>query len=136
MLPERLLLFTCLNKRSQTVGKRFLSRTSQLPKTGGRHYRLWSMPGDFVYRKEIIAKQHTMKWHPGLNTGIDDDRNIYSLCDGIMIITEEKFDPDWTHPLVKHIYKKNDVDMAPSYMRYLHVIPKRRISEFKLIDLV
>lgn len=135
MLVEGLLI-RCTNKSIKIAGNRFISRSSQLPKTAGKHYRLWSMPGDFVFRKEVLAKQHTMKWHPGLNAGIDDDRTIYSLCDGILIITEEKFDPDWTHPLVNHIYKKDELDLAPSYKRYLHVIPKRRISEFKLIDLV
>lgn len=78
-----------------------------------------------------------MKWHPGLNVGIGNDRMIYALCDGVMIITEEKFDPDWQHPLVAEVYKDQDGnEVPPEYKRYIHVIPKKRIPEFKLVDLV
>lgn len=95
------------------------------------------MPGDEVLYKDILARQYTMKWHPGLNAGIDEHRTIYALCDGIMIITEDKFDPDWSYPLVKEVYIKSDGrKLAPLYKRYVHVIPKKRIPEFKLIDVV
>jgi len=77
-----------------------------------------------------------MKWHPGLNAGIDDHRTIYALCDGVMIITEEKFNPDWENHIVNGIYKVGERERAPPYMRYINVIPRKRISEFKLIDLV
>jgi hypothetical protein len=75
-----------------------------------------------------------MYWHPGLNAGIDDERTIYALCDGVMVITEEKYNPDWDFPLVKQAYIVGDEKLAPPYKRYIHVIPKRRISEFKLVD--
>lgn len=120
----------------QSLVKRSLSRTSQRPRREPRHYRLWAMPGDYVLRKDILARQHTMKWHPGLNAGIDADRNIYALCEGVMIITEEHFDPDWLHPIVDKAYTKNSEKMAPQMSRYIHVLPKKRVSEFKLIDLV
>lgn len=94
------------------------------------------MPGDHVVRKEILARQYTMKWHPGLNAGIDESRNIYALCEGIMVITEENFDPDWSHPIVQKAYLKENEKFAPQMARYIHVIPKKKISEFKLIDLV
>lgn len=116
--------------------RRQLTYTSRQPRPQGKHYRLWAMPGDEVLRKDILARQHTMKWHPGLNAGIDEARTIYALCDGIMIITEDRFEPDWDHPLVKEIYTHNETKRAPLYKRYVHVIPKKRISEFKLIDVV
>lgn len=133
MFTKELLVNRTQRLLAQVVSKRYLAPTSQYPRPEKKHYRLWSVPGDFVYRKEILARQFTMKWHPGLNAGIDSDRSIYALCDGIMIVTEEKYDPDWDHPLVNEIYANG---MAPPYKRYIHVIPKRRISEFKLIDVV
>lgn len=126
-----------INQLPATVSKRFLTRTAQRPSREKKHYRLWSMPGEFVYRKEVLAKQWNIKWHPGLNVGIDHDKTIYSLCDGVMIITEEKFEPDYSHPLVDWFYKdKAGNECAPLYKRYISVIPKKRISEFKLVDLV
>lgn len=77
-----------------------------------------------------------MLWHPGLNVGIDNSRTIYALCDGIMTITEEQFEPDWDHPLVREVYMDKDEKLAPPYGRYIHVIPKKRLSEFKLIDAI
>lgn len=74
-----------------------------------------------------------MLWHPGLNAGIDSQRNIYALCDGIMIITEEKYNPDWNYELVKEVYKEG---REPPFKRYVHVIPKKSVSEFKLIDAI
>lgn len=62
---------------------------------------------------------------------------LYALRDGIMIITEEEFDPDWKHPLVKKVYMNRDEEKrAPGIVRYIHVIPRKRVSEFKLVDLV
>lgn len=120
----------------QSVSKRYLSRSSQRPRPQHKHYRLWAVPGDHVSRRDVLAKQWTMKWHPGLNVGIDADRVIYALCDGVMIITEEKYEPDYSHPVVKQAYMKEDEKMAPPYKRYINVIPKRNVSEFKLIDVV
>lgn len=120
----------------QVTNCRYLAKTSQQPRPQGKHYRLWAVPGDSVLYKDILAKQFTMKWHPGLNAGIDHDRTIYALCDGIMVITEENFNPDWKHPLVKEVYTRDDKELAPLYKRYINVIPKRRISEFKLVDVV
>lgn len=94
------------------------------------------MPGDHVRRKQILARQHTMLWHPGLNAGIDEMRNVYALCEGVMVITEDRFDPDWEHPIVKKAYMENNEKVAPQVCRYINVIPKRRVPEFKLIDLV
>lgn len=125
-----------VNNHLQNVSKRYLCKSSQRPRVRGGHYRLWSMPGDLVYRKELLAKQSNIKWHPGLNVGIDDNKSIYALCDGVIIITEDKFNPDWDHPLVNHYYKDDEHKRAPLYMRYIHVIPKKRVSEFKLVDLV
>lgn len=121
----------------QLLSKRSLAKTSQQPRPEPKHYRLWAVPGDFVRRKEVLAKQFTMKWHPGLHVGIQEDRMLYALRDGIMIITEEEFDPDWKHPLVKKVYMNRDEEKrAPGIVRYIHVIPRKRVSEFKLVDLV
>lgn len=136
MLPRGPALGLISRSTTQILSKRTLTRTSQQPRPEPKHYRLWAMPGDFVYRKDILAKQYTMKWHPGLNAGIDNERIIYALCDGVVVITEEKFEPDWDNHLVQEVYIKNDVKLPPQYARYIHVIPKKRISEFKLVDLI
>lgn len=119
-----------------SFSKRNLAKSSQAPKPEPKHYRLWAIPGDSVHQKEILARQWTFKWHPGLNAGIDENRTIYALCDGVMVITEEKFNPDWTNPIVQKVYMVGKEKRAPEYARYIHVIPKKRISEFKLVDLV
>ena len=119
------------------IVSRNLSKSNQRPNTEYKHYRLWSLPGMLVLHKDILAKQHTMYWHPGLNTGIDEQRSIYALRDGIMIITEEEYKPDWDFNLVSKVYSRQDgSQLAPTHMRYIHVIPKRPITEYKLVDLV
>lgn len=137
MLIKDLLLIRAPKALLEVVSRRNLARTSQKPRPEKKHFRLWAIPGDLVYEKEILAKQSIVKWHPGLNTGIDDRRSIYALRDGIMVITEEEYHPDWKHPLVREIYiGKSEEQRAPPFMRYIHVIPKKPISEFKLIDVV
>lgn len=126
-VPHELLL---------TSARRSLAKASQRPRPEGKHYRLWSMPGDEVIAKEILAKQWTIEWLPGLNTGINKFRTIFALCDGVMILSEEKFEPDWNNPEIDYIYNKDGKKRAPAYMRYIHVIPRKRVSEFKLIDIV
>lgn len=136
MLPRRILIDEAPRLLLQKLCPRYLSKTSQKPRPGGKHHRLWAIPGDHVLVRDILARQWQMHWHPGLNAGIDENRSIYSLCEGIMVITEEKFDPDWSQPAVKDGYTQRDVKVAPKFARYIHVIPKKRISEFKLIDTI
>lgn len=131
------MIFRVLSRPSiQAISRRCLHPSSQKPKPEGKHYRLWMMPGDQVRRKTILARQYTPYWHPGLNVGIDLDRTIYSLCDGIMVITEEKFNPDWDYHVTKDMYEVDGDKRAPEHMRYIHVIPKPRVPEYRLIDLV
>lgn len=119
-----------------TISSRMIARKTMAPKRAGKHYRLWAVPGDRVAERDVLAKQYTVKWHPGINAGIDEDRTIYSLVDGTMIITEERFNPDRTHPLVDQIYGPEEDNMTPLIKRYIHVIPDRRIPEFKLVDVI
>ena len=132
------MLFRVLHRPLLQISSlRYLSKNSQRPRPESQHSRLWMLPGHLVLKKQILAKQYTLWWHPGLNTGIDHDRSIFALCDGIMVITEEKFKPDWNYHITDAIYAPNDVqEPVPEYMRYIHVIPKPRVSEFKLTDLV
>lgn len=134
MIPRGIVLKDLPKSLNQILNKRQLTRTSQGPRQEKKHYRLWAMPGDFVNEKDILARQYTMLWHPGLNAGINHDRTIYALCEGIMIVTEEPYEPDWKNSLVREIYMKGEQKLPPPYARYLHVIPKRRIGEYKLID--
>lgn len=136
MLTKINILKNCCLNVGYTFSKRFLAPTSLKPRREGNHYRLWAMPGDEILAKEILAKQYTFKWHPGLNVGIDRCRTLYALCDGVMIITEEKFEPDFDHPLVNKIFESSGERRVPEYARYIHVIPKHRISEFKLVDVI
>lgn len=136
MIVKEILTSRIPKVLTQLMTKRSVAKTSQYPRPEKKHYRLWAVPGDLVLEKEILAKQFTVKWHPGLNTGIDHNRWIYALCDGVMVITDEEYKPDWGHPLVKEIYMRDEKQRAPTHMHYIHVIPKRRVSEFKLIDVV
>lgn len=137
MILREQLLSRCSKLLLQTSATRSIALASQRPRPEKKHYRLWAIPGDLVRTKDILVRQYTMRWHPGLNVGIQEDRWLYALRDGIMIITEEQFDPDWEHPLVKKVYTGRDEEQrAPGIMRYIHVIPRKRVSEFKLVDLV
>lgn len=137
MLTQRLIFQAPRLLVQPTIASRNINKNSQRPVPEYKHYRLWSLPGMLVNVKDILAKQHTMYWHPGLNVGIDDRRSLFALRDGIMIITEEKFDPDWDFNMTDTIYTNNKGDrLVPTYMRYIHVLPKRPISEYKLIDVV
>lgn len=137
MLATRLLSYRVPQLLTQTITiTRGLAKTSSYPKPAARHWRLWAIPGEFVYRKDILARQWTMRWHPGLNVGINNERAIYALCDGIMVLSEEEFDPDYSHPIVEDAYTSRERKIAPKYARYIHVIPKKPVSEFKLVDLV
>lgn len=134
MIPRGILAVHTKNPIIQALSRRCLTRTSQGPRPEKKHYRLWAVPGDLVYEKDILVRQFTMKWHPGLNVGINQSPTIYALRDGVMIITEEPYNPDWDSPLVREVYMKGEEKRAPPYARYIHVIPKKRISEFKLVD--
>lgn len=137
ILPRQIIYHTQRLITPLVITRNSAHLSSHRPAPEKKHYRLWSIPGMLVLKKDILAKQHLIYVHPGLNAGIDERRTIYALCDGIMIITEEEFDPDWDFPLVDTVYTTKDGDrQPPTHMRYIHVIPKRRVSEHKLVDVV
>ncbi|RWS03139.1 39S ribosomal protein L27-like protein [Dinothrombium tinctorium] len=90
--------------------------------------------GSFVQERDIICSQTSLKYHPGLNTGIDPRENVlYATCDGTLIVTTEKFNPNKDHELVQKSYS----DLRGNLFKlYVHVIPPKDEVVFKLIDLV
>ncbi|XP_074593357.1 mitochondrial ribosomal protein L27 [Brevipalpus obovatus] len=90
--------------------------------------------GHFVHERDIFMRQKGLKFHPGLNTGFDPrDNSLFALTDGHIALTTEKFNPDYSNPIVEKFYRyKTPVRMV----RYVHVLPTEPPINFKLIDLI
>lgn len=63
------------------------------------------------------------------------DYSLYSIAQGTMVITEEKYEPHPENPYVKML-GYFDKGTTPIYHRYVNIIPDPTPIEFKLVDLV
>lgn len=57
---------------------------------------------------------------------------LFALEHGKVLVTCEKFDPNWNHTWVQRIYAERRGTTI--YKKYFHVIPKPQHNRFKLID--
>lgn len=63
------------------------------------------------------------------------------MCAGTVYYSVEKFSPNPSHSLVTEFYQnrvnvKEDLELTPYYIRYVHVVPDKTVNEFQMIDLV
>jgi ribosomal protein L27 len=107
------------------------------PYRKGRYRQLKVAPGTEVRERDIVATQKGLRYHPGLNAGIDPrDNSIYALTNGTLVVTTEKFNPDFNNDLVIKYYNEFKDFKGNLLKRYIHIIPKETPQTFKLIGLV
>lgn len=93
------------------------------------------MPGTSVNERDILATQHRLDYHPGLNTGIDPrDLSIFALRAGTLFVTTEKIEPDLNHPIGQKFYADRQGQVI--YKKHINVVPKETGITFRLVDLV
>ncbi|XP_071451324.1 large ribosomal subunit protein bL27m [Hetaerina americana] len=120
-----------------TISVRFASK-----KTGGStryqkvkrrpKHRGWRVQdGEVVTPGTILAVQHHLRFHPGLNVGLGRNGTLFAMEQGQVMITCEKVDADWEHTWVKRIYGGREQENI--FKKYFNVIPERQHNNFKLL---
>lgn len=64
--------------------------------------------------------------------GFGRNATLYALEPGKVVITCEKFDPNWAHFWVKHYYGGREQQTI--FKKYFNIIPEPQHQRFKLID--
>ncbi|CAH0717322.1 unnamed protein product, partial [Brenthis ino] len=133
---------TILNEsRTTTPILEFLRHASK--KTGGStkntsckvkpKRRGWKVQdGHSVRLGHILATQLTTRFHPGLNVGLGRNGTLFAIEAGKVVVTCEKFDPDWEHTWVQRIYAGRENQTI--FKKYFNVIPEPQHTRFKLVD--
>lgn len=96
-------------------------------------HRGWKVQdGHFVQAGHMLATQRTTRFHPGLNVGFGVNGTLFAMEAGKVVVTCEKFDPNWDHTWVQRMYKGRYDQTI--YKKYYNVIPEPQHQRFKLID--
>ncbi|XP_053599995.1 large ribosomal subunit protein bL27 [Plodia interpunctella] len=96
-------------------------------------HRGWKVQdGHFVQAGHILATQRTPRFHPGLNVGWGKNGTIFAIEAGRVVVTCEKFEPNWEHTWVQRIYGGRETQTI--LKKYYNVIPDPQHQRFKLID--
>jgi large subunit ribosomal protein L27 len=66
--------------------------------------------------------------------GIGQDGSLYALEAGKVIVTCEKFEPNFNKFWTERTYSERKGNMNHVYKKYFHVIPDPLEPKFKLID--
>ncbi|KAL0839401.1 hypothetical protein ABMA28_016126 [Loxostege sticticalis] len=127
--------------KANYVFKEFVRNASK--KTGGStkntnckvkpKHRGWKVQdGHFVQQGHMLVTQRTPRFHPGLNVGFGRNGTLFAMEAGRVVVTCEKFDPNWDHTWVQRIYGGREEQTI--YKKYFNVIPEPQHQRFKLID--
>ncbi|CAG9134628.1 hypothetical protein JYU34_009213 [Plutella xylostella] len=101
-------------------------------KTKPKH-RGWKVQdGHHVKSSHILATQLTTRFHPGLNVGLGRNGTLFAIEAGKVVVTCEKFEPNWEHSWVQRNYAGRHQQTI--YKKYYNVIPEPQHSRFKLVD--
>ncbi|CAG9563521.1 unnamed protein product [Danaus chrysippus] len=96
-------------------------------------HRGWKVQdGHFVQSGHMLATQLTSRFHPGLNVGMGRNGTLFAITPGKVVVTCEKFEPNWDHTWVKRIYGGREQQTI--FKKYFNVIPEPQHNRFKLID--
>ncbi|XP_026477999.1 39S ribosomal protein L27, mitochondrial-like [Ctenocephalides felis] len=96
-------------------------------------HRGWKVQdGHTVTAGTLLATQLTLRFHPGLNVGLGKNGTLFAMEHGKVLVTCEKFDPNWEHTWVQRIYAERRGTTI--YKKYFHVIPEPQHNRFKLVD--
>ncbi|KAG8193529.1 hypothetical protein JTE90_003740 [Oedothorax gibbosus] len=90
--------------------------------------------GQFVRTGEMILKQFSLGFHPGLNVSIDKENTLFAMREGQVMMTVEKLNPKKDEWHVEKYYGKLSAPVV--YKRFFHVIPFPQAKKFKLVDLI
>ncbi|KAJ0179225.1 hypothetical protein K1T71_004937 [Dendrolimus kikuchii] len=129
------------SSKANCVLKEFVRHASK--KTGGStqntstkvkpKHRGWKVQdGHYVQAGHMLATQRTTRFHPGLNVGFGVNGTLFAMEAGKVIITCEKFDPNWEHTWVQRMYAGREQQKI--FKKYFNVIPEPQHQRFRLID--
>lgn len=85
----------------------------------------------FSYCKSISFFYYVL-----LQVGIGKDGSLYALQPGKVLITCEKFQPNFDKYWTDKVYSSRKENMANVYKKYFHVIPEPLEPKFKLVDTI
>ncbi|CAH1635083.1 unnamed protein product [Spodoptera littoralis] len=88
--------------------------------------------GHFVQAGHMLATQRTTRFHPGLNVGFGRNGTLFAMEAGKVVVTCEKFDPNWEHTWVQRMYGGREQQVIMK--KYFNVIPQPQHQRFKLVD--
>lgn len=69
-----------------------------------------------------------------VQVGIGQDGSLYALEPGKVIITTEKFTPNFNKYFTERAYREKRENMGHVYKKYFHVIPEPLEPNFQLVD--
>ncbi|XP_063636393.1 large ribosomal subunit protein bL27m [Cydia splendana] len=96
-------------------------------------HRGWKkQDGHTVQAGNILATQRTPRFHPGLNVGFGRNGTLFAMEPGKVVVTCERFDPNWEHTWVQRVYGGREQQTI--YKKYFNVIPESQHQRFKLVD--
>ncbi|KZS10845.1 39S ribosomal protein L27, mitochondrial [Daphnia magna] len=102
----------------------------------GKRRGIKAQDGTRVTQSSILLRQLNIRCHPGLNVGIGKDGSLYALQPGKVLITCEKFQPNFDKYWTDRVYRSRKENMANVYKKYFHVIPDPLEPKFRLVETV
>ncbi|CAN8003352.1 unnamed protein product, partial [Ixodes hexagonus] len=100
----------------------------------GKHFGWRKKAGQRVHEGQLLVKQRTLRYHPGLNVVFGGRQSLIAAVEGRVAVTFEKVNPCWDNPRVKTFYEGRDVSSL--HKKYFHVIPDPQENKFRLISLI
>ena len=143
---------TVVRWASKKAGGSSRNRKGHAP---GKRRGIKAQDGSYVTQSSILIRQLHIRCHPGLNVcpsiilnlicspfqilltfqvGIGKDGTLYALEAGKVLITCEKFQPNFEKYWTEKAYGTRRDNIAHVYKKYFHVIPDPLEPKFKLVD--
>lgn len=119
----------------QIRGKKVKAKgsTRNAPRNIRPKHRGWKVQdGAHVSTNKILATQLTLRFHPGLNVGFGKNATLFALTEGRVVVTCEKFNPNWDHTWIQRIYAGREDQII--FKKYFNVLPIQQHNRFKLVD--
>ncbi|EEB11670.1 mitochondrial 50S ribosomal protein L27, putative [Pediculus humanus corporis] len=95
-------------------------------------YGIKILDSSHVNPNQILVRQRTLEWLPGLNVKISGNGDLLAKVSGKVFITYEKTNLNRENRFVNTNYS----DSLPKYKVYFNVIPDPAHQVFKLIDTI
>lgn len=95
---------------------------------------IYRRDGDLTRKGELLVCQYKMNYHPGLNVFYENDRGEKLLradCDGVVRITTERVNPDWSLPEMRDYEYRKDVEL---HKLTFNVVPLEMSQSHSLIN--